>query len=163
MRNVKFMLKFIFACVLAFLLQLTLHEMGHALFALITGNEVVDVIVSVVSYAEINVINAWSIPIISIGSFVLPIVVCVLMDFIPSEFVRMLTTVILTITMIQLGINAVAILCEKNIHNLQTFDLGLVVMNSSINNILLGVLSIIIVLMLIVWLGFKLKRIVQDM
>ena len=98
MRNVWFVLKFILACILGFVLQLTLHEMGHAVFALITGNEVVNVSLGIVSYAVVNVLNEWSIPVISVGSFVFPIVVCAFLALFRSEFVRCLSAVILTIT-----------------------------------------------------------------
>ena len=90
MRNLKFILKFVLACVLGFVLQFTLHEMGHALFAFLTGNEVVDITFGVVSYATINVTNVDSIPFISIGAFVFPVMICMILEFIPYVFVKMI-------------------------------------------------------------------------
>ena len=162
MRNVWFVLKFILACILGFVLQLTLHEMGHAVFALITGNEVVNVSLGIVSYAVVNVLNEWSIPVISVGSFVFPIVVCAFLALFRSEFVRCLSAVILTITTIQLAINAVAILSVKDVSRLQTYDLGVCVASANWNNVILSVVSIITVITLIVWVISNLKKIVDE-
>jgi len=162
MRNVKFILKFVLACVIGIVLQLTLHEMGHALFAAITGNEIVDINIGVVSFATINVKNAWSIPVISIGSFVLPIIICAILEFIPCVFVKMLNTIILTITTIQLGINSVAVYFVKNHDTLQTYDLGVLITSGNANNILVGSIALIVTIALLVWCVCKLIKVADS-
>lgn len=162
MRNIKFILKFVLACVLGLVLQLTLHEMGHALFAVITGNEVVDITIGIISYAEISVTNAWSVPLISIGSFILPIIVCVVIEFIPSIFTKMLNTVILVITTIQLGINSVAICFEQNYDVLQTYDLGILVTACNVNAIVVSAVTSLITIALTIWSVSKLIKIANE-
>ena len=159
MRNLKFILKFVLACVLGFILQFTLHEMGHALFAFLTGNEVVDITFGVVSYATINVTNVGSIPFISIGAFVFPVMICMILEFIPCVFVKMLNTIILAITTIQLGINTVAISFIDNYELLQTYDLGIFITSCDANVILLAVTGAIATIGLLIWCVFKLIKV----
>ncbi|MBQ8042956.1 MAG: hypothetical protein IJ272_02250 [Clostridia bacterium] len=162
MRKVLFILNFILACILGFFLQLLFHEMGHAIFALITGNEIMSINFGVVSYAEIQVLNHWSVWIISIGSFVFPIIVCLFFELFHNEFLRLLSTVVLTITTIQLGINAVAVLCVKDLSELQTYDLGICITSAGMNNIFVSIIALICVTLLSIWVIYKLKRIADN-
>ena len=162
MQKMSYILKFIVACALGFFLQMFFHEMGHTVFALITGNKIMDINFGIVSYADIQVLNGWSLWIISIGSFVLPIIICLLLEIFHGEFIRFLSTVILTITTIQLGINAVAVLCVQDFKELQTYDLGICITNAGMNNIFVSVIALICVATLSIWIIHKIKRIVDE-
>ena len=161
MRKIPFVLKFVIACVLGFLLQLTLHEFGHATFAVITGNKLADIHIGVVSYAEIRVVNQWSVWIISIGAFVLPLIVCGTLVVCNSEFTRILSLVMLVMTTIQLAINTVAIICIKDVATLQTYDLGICITSGGMNNIDIFIFSSIVVVCLSAWIVNCFKKIVQ--
>lgn len=161
MRKIVFWLKFLVATLVGLVGQFALHEFGHALAALITGNEVVSIRFGIMSYAEINVINSWSIPIISVASFVLPILVCMLLEVIPLLFVKMTSSIILCITVVQLALNSFTVLFEKNVSVLNTYDLGLVVTNASVNNILLGIIALASTVILLTWLIFKMLRVAE--
>lgn len=122
MRKAVVILKLIFAGILGFVLQLFFHEAGHAIFALITGNRVIGLNFGVVPYAEIQILERWSIWIISIASFVFPIIMCLVFELFRGEFMRILTAMILTITTIQLGINSVAVILLEDFYELKTYD-----------------------------------------
>lgn len=161
MRKIPFVLKFIIACVIGFFIQLTLHELGHATFAVVTGNKLADIHIGVVSYAEIRVVNEWSVWIISIGAFVLPLIVCGILAVINCEFTRILSLLMLVITTIQLAINTVAIICVKDVTTLQTYDLGVCITSGGLNNLIVFVLSLIVVVCLVVWIANSFKKIAQ--
>jgi len=161
MRKIPFVLKFIIACVLGFLLQLTLHELGHATFAVIAGNKLADIHIGVISYAEIMVVNEWSVWIISIGAFVLPLIVCAVLAVWNCEFTGILSLVMLVATTIQLAINTVAIICVKDVATLQTYDLGICITSGGINYLIVFVLSLIVVVCLLGWAVNSFKKIAQ--
>lgn len=161
MRKTPFILKFIVVCVLGVLLQLTLHELGHATFAVITGNKLADIHIGVISYAEIMVVNEWSVWIISIGAFVLPIIVCGVLAVWDCEFTGILSLVMLVITTIQLAINSVAIICVKDVATLQTYDLGICITSGGINNLIVFCLSLIAVICLTLWIVNSFKKVAQ--
>lgn len=161
MRKAPFVLKFIVACVVGFLLQLTLHEFGHATFAAITGNKLANIHIGIVSYAEIMVVNEWSIWVISIGAFILPIIVCGILSIWDCEFTGILSLVMLVITTIQLAINTVAIICVKDVFALQTYDLGVCITSGGLNKLIVFSLSLIAVICLVLWIINSFKKIAQ--
>ena len=89
--------------------------------------------IGIVSYAEIMVVNEWSVWIISIGAFVLPLIVCGVLSIWDCEFTGILSLVMLVITTIQLAINTVAIICVKDVATLQTYDLGVCITSGGLN------------------------------
>lgn len=161
MRKTPFVLKFIVECVVGFFLQLTLHELGHAIFALITGNKLANIHIGIVSYAEIMLVNQWGVWVISIGAFVLPLIVCGVLAVINCKFTRILSLLMLVITTIQLAINTVAVICIKDVSALQTYDLGVCITSGGLNNLIVFSLSLIVVVCLVVWIANSLKKIAQ--
>ena len=160
MRKIPFALKYIIACIVGFFLQFILHEMGHAIFALITGNKVVEIHLGIISYAEIMVVNKWSIWLISIGSFVFPLVICSILDALPFEFTKALNIVVLVITTIQLIINATAIICVRDWNVLKTYDLGICVTTANMNSVVVSIVSFVVVAYLVFWIVRNFKKII---
>ena len=162
MRNVLLLLKILAISLIGLIMQLVLHEYGHVVLALLTGNVISNVKFGIASYATINIVNGWSVPIISLGSFILPIGVCMLLGLFKNRTINMLVTVILAITMVQLFINAIAILVVKDSAVLQTYDLGLFITNLGVSGILVSIISFAILVMLGIWLANKLKKVVES-
>lgn len=162
MSKIKFWIEFAISAVIGIWLQLFLHELGHALFAIITGNKVIGMSIGVTSFANIQIVNRWSIPIISIGAFILPVIFCGFIEVFKNLFTRMLSATILTMTIIQLGTNAIVVSSVRNSSTLSYYDLGIVVNNTDISILLVTFISICVVIALIVWLAFKTTKIVDS-
>ena len=135
--------------VIAFVLQLFLHELGHVVFAIITGNKVEEFSIASSSYTGVNVSNLNSIPLISIGSFILPIAFCIAICFLKSNFLIFLNIYVGVITSIQLGINGISLLTVDNTSPYyNTYDLQMFVNSTNFNPIVVCVISLVIAMVL---------------
>lgn len=162
MRNILLVIKIVTLSLIGLILQLLFHEYGHVVMAILTGNTISDVSVGSTSYTTIKVVNQWSVSIISLGAFILPIVVCLILNIFKNKTVNMLSAVILFVTIIQLAINAVAIMVVKNDAELQTYDLGILMVRLGVNGTLVAIGAFVVVITLCVWLVNKFKKVVAS-
>lgn len=144
-------LKTMFAGILGLWLQLLLHELGHALLAIIRGNEVEKIKIGIMSYAEIKVENTASIPIISLGAFILPLCVVIIFQKVDSKryFINMTRSMVCMVTLIQLLINIFAML-SKNVSEtmLNTFDLYIFISNTEYNKYMVIAICFMVVILI---------------
>ena len=148
---------------LSIFIFLFLHELGHSLFALITGNEVKGIMVGEISYAYINMKNMWSVPLISIGSFILPLIICGVLSLFKNKYIRVLNISFLVSTISQLILNAVVIMFGKSDQTLNEYDLGIFIKATGFNEFVVGIIALCIVCIIAFWCLQIVKRFVNDM
>lgn len=158
----KIILKTFFAGILGLWLQLLLHELGHAIFAYLTGNKVSAIKIGLISYAEIAVANNLGIPIISLGAFILPIIITLLLLNCSNRYyvLNMTTISIGIITVIQIIINVFAI-WSKNTNNIDTYDLYIFIKNSGYNKYTVGIIAVIIACIILGKCFNKIKKVLK--
>lgn len=164
LQNVILISKVILAAIIGFWLQLSLHEMGHAIFALITKNKILNVKLGVVSYVDVFLKNEADYIIISIGPYILLYIIWILMYFINSKkfFINMLRTVLFISTEIQLGINIVELIINKKVENYIEFDIGKFVYYSSYNKYIVCVISSLIIIITCVFEVKKIRKVYNE-
>ena len=149
-RTLVTIIELIIASFLGLWLQLFLHEAGHAIFAMIAKNRIVDFKLGLLSYVEVNVTNPKSILLITLGAFVVPFILSIILFKFKSLFLNFLALVVGSVTWFQLAINLFVVISETNYMKLKTYDFGLLLnYGYSRNNMILLVLVLAIIMMLI--------------
>lgn len=160
MRDVLFFIKIIIIAILGIAAQLILHEAGHMLVAVLTGNTINAASFAITSFTSIKINNAWSISYISLGAFVLPLFICAVFSAVKNKYVVLFTSIVLTATAIQLVMNAWAVLFVNG-KELSKYDLGLYMANTGHNPIAISCIAIIVTFLLIAWLGLKVREFIN--
>ena len=156
MKTRKLFLYIFVTAILGLAIQLVLHEFGHMLFAIFTGNKVEVLSFGSSSYTGIKVINEKSIPIISLGAFILPVAFYIAMSFVKNIFVSLLNMYIGVITAIQLGINAIVILTtDKTSEMFNTYDLGMFVNATNLSNVVCAAAALLITICMLIFAVYR--------
>lgn len=138
---------------LALVLNLVLHELGHLIVAILTGNKVGALSYGVQSYVGIQVINSWSAPIISIGSFLLPAVIALTVFVFCKN--RVIPNLIIMPLAALLGLNIImnSVVSFVGSANETTWDLLMFIQyaNLELYKYIVGVVSLIIGILFIIF------------
>ena len=152
MKTRKLFLYILITAILGLILQLFLHEFGHMFFAICTGNKIETISFGSSSYTGIQVVDESSIAIISLGSFILPILFYIVMSFIKNMFISLLNMFVGVITALQLGINSIAIvITDKTSEVYNTYDLGIFVNATNINLVVCSMVALAIAICLLIF------------
>ena len=132
------------------------------MFAYFTENKVMDIKIGLISYAEIVIVNKLGIPIISLGAFILPIIIALLLLKCSIRYyvLNMTTISIGIITVIQIIINVFAI-WSKNTNNIDTYDLYIFIKNSGYNKYTVGIIAVIIAVIILGKCFNKIKKVLK--
>ena len=164
MKKRTILINLILPGIFALILHTIIHEMGHIITAIITGNKIQSFSFGSESFAGINVVNFWSIPLISIGSFFLPVIVFIILSLFKKHFIKMLGIYIGFIAVIQAIINSVAILLlDKVSAEYNTYDLGILVNYTNCNPVIVSIISIVLSLIFVAILMYKLAKLINEL